>query len=81
MKLPRDVSGAQLVKSLAKLGYMVSRQTGSHIRLTCDQPSQHHLTIPNHDELRIGTLAAILADVAAHHGLSRDELLERLFDR
>jgi predicted RNA binding protein YcfA (HicA-like mRNA interferase family) len=81
MKLPRDVSGAQLVKSLAKLGYRVSRQTGSHIRLTCDQPGQHHVTIPNHDELRIGTLAAILADVAAHHGLSRDALIEKLFRR
>lgn len=81
MKLPRDVSGAQLVKSLARLGYRVSRQTGSHIRLTCDQPSQHHLTIPNHDELRIGTLAAILTDVAAHHGLARDVLIEKLFGR
>ena len=81
MKLPRDVSGAQLVKSLAKLGYRVSRQSGSHIRLTCDQPSQHHLTIPNHDELRIGTLAAILSDVAKHHGLSRDNLIEKLFGR
>jgi len=81
MKLPRDVSGAQLVKSLAKRGYRVTRQTGSHIRLTCDQPTQHHLTVPNHDDLRIGTLAAILADVAAHHGLSRDALIERLFGR
>ena len=79
MKLPRDVSGAQLVKSLAKLGYRVTRQKGSHIRLTCDRPSQHHLTIPDHDELRIGTIAAIIADVAAHHGLSRDALIEKLF--
>lgn len=81
MKLPRDVSGAQLVKSLAKLSYRVTRQTGSHIRLTCDQPSQHHLTIPNHADLRIGTLAAILSEVAAHHGLSRGALIEKLFGR
>ena len=79
MKLPRDVSGAQLAKSLSALGYRVTRQTGSHLRLTCDQPTQHHVTIPNHDELRIGTLAGILNDVAAHHGLSREELLSRLF--
>jgi len=46
-----------------------------------NQPRQHHLTIPNHDSLRIGTLAAILADVATHHGLSRDELIARLFGR
>jgi predicted RNA binding protein YcfA (HicA-like mRNA interferase family) len=81
MKLPRDVSGAQLVKALAKLGYRVTRQAGSHVRLTCDQPTQHHLTVPNHDELRIGTLAAILGDVGAHHGLSRDALIEKLFNR
>ena len=81
MKLPRDVSGAQLVKSLAKLGYRVTRQTGSHIRLSCDLPKQHHVTIPNHDDLRIGTLSAILADVATHHGLSRDALVKKLFGR
>jgi len=60
MKLPRDVSGAKLVRLLGSLGYTVTRQSGSHIRLTCDKPKQHHLTIPNHDELRVGTLAAIL---------------------
>ena len=79
MKLPRDVSGARLVKALAVLGYRATRQTGSHIRLTCEQPKQHHITIPNHDELRVGTLAAILADVANHHGMSREALVEKLF--
>ena len=81
MKLPRDLSGAQLVKVLAVLGYRVSRQTGSHVRLTCEQPSQHHVTIPHHDHLRVGTLAAILAEVGTHHGLSREALLKKLFGR
>ena len=81
MKLPRDVSGASLVKALARLGYRVTRQSGSHIRLTCEQPAQHHITIPNHDALRIGTLAAVLSDVAARHGMQREALLERLFGR
>jgi predicted RNA binding protein YcfA (HicA-like mRNA interferase family) len=81
MKLPRDVSGAQLVKALGTLGYRVTRQTGSHIRVTCEHPKQHHVTIPNHDALRLGTLSGILSDVAAHHGLSREALLERLFGR
>lgn len=81
MKLPRDVSGAGLVKALAKLGYRVTRQSGSHIRLTCERPTQHHVTVPNHDSLRVGTLAAILNDVAAHHGVGRETLLERLFGR
>ena len=81
MKLPRDVSGAQLVKALALLGYRSTRQSGSHIRLTCEQPKQHQITIPNHDSLRIGTLAAILADVARHHGFSRDALVQKLFGK
>jgi hypothetical protein len=32
-----------------------------------------------HDPLRIGTLSAILGDVAAAQGVERDVLLERLF--
>ena len=79
MKLPRDLSGAQLAKALARLGYSATRQTGSHLRLTIASPSEHHVTIPLHDPLKVGTLAAILADVAAHQEISRDELLGRLF--
>jgi predicted RNA binding protein YcfA (HicA-like mRNA interferase family) len=79
MRLPRDLSGAQLIRALAGLGYLSNRQTGSHVRLTCEAPSQHHITVPLHDPLRIGTLAAILAEVAEVHGLTREELLQRLF--
>lgn len=80
MRLPRDLSGAELVKRLGRLGYAVSRQTGSHIRLSCGEPSQHHVTVPAHDPMRIGTLAAVLDAVGQHHALSRDALLQRLFD-
>ena len=79
MKLPRDLPGTELAKALSHLGYRVTRQTGSHIRLTIDEPSQHHVTIPAHDPLKVGTLAAILGDVASHLGISRDELLQMLF--
>lgn len=80
MRLPRDLSGADLVKRLGRFGYSVTRQTGSHMRLTSATHGEHHITIPNHDPLRLGTLAAILASVAAHHGLTRDELVQRLFE-
>jgi predicted RNA binding protein YcfA (HicA-like mRNA interferase family) len=80
MRLPRDLSGSELVRRLRRLGYATSRQTGSHIRLTSRVRGEHHLTVPNHDRLRVGTLSAILAAVAAHHGVSRDELLETLFE-
>ena len=79
MRLPRDLSGARLAKALSRIGYSTTRQTGSHLRLTTVSPAEHHVTIPVHDPLRIGTLAAILADVAAHQEVSRDELMERLF--
>jgi predicted RNA binding protein YcfA (HicA-like mRNA interferase family) len=79
MKLPRDVSGADLAKRQGRLGYEVTRQTGSHLRLTTTERGQHHVTIPNHDPLRVGTLAGILGDVATHFEISRDELIKRLF--
>ena len=80
MKLPRYVSGADLAKRLGRLGYEVTRQTGSHLRLTTSERGQHHVTIPNHDPLKVGTLAGILGDVAAHFQISRDELIQRLFN-
>jgi predicted RNA binding protein YcfA (HicA-like mRNA interferase family) len=79
MRLPRDMDAASLIKSLRRLGYSVTRHAGSHIRLTTITPQQHHITIPNHSLIKVGTLNAILSDVATHHHLSRDELLERLF--
>jgi predicted RNA binding protein YcfA (HicA-like mRNA interferase family) len=79
MKLPRDLSGEALAQILRQLGYKIIRQTGSHIRLTTQQNGEHHLTIPNHSPIKIGTLNAILRDIAAHFELSRDELAERLF--
>ncbi|WP_211752218.1 hypothetical protein [Nitrosomonas communis] len=42
-------------------------------------PKQHHLTIPLHDPLRIGTLASILTEVAKHHSLSREDVIPTLF--
>jgi len=79
MRLPRDLSGADLAQALKTFGYRTTRQTGSHLRLTTSEHGEHHLTIPNHNPLRIGTLSGILADVAAHFELNREELADRLF--
>lgn len=78
MRIPRDLSGSELVKGLGKLGYTVTRQTGSHLRLTRTETGEHHVTIPNHDPLRVGTLAAILDSVARHLGETRDHVLDRI---
>ena len=79
MKLPRDITGNDLAKALDALGYRVTRQSGSHIRLSTPENGEHHLTIPAHNPLKIGTLVAILADIQSHHRLTREELLMRLF--
>ncbi len=78
MKLPRDLDARSLIKALESLGYRVVRQTGSHIRIECTTPKPHSVTIPNHAPIKIGTLSAILADVAEHHSLTREQLLTRL---
>lgn len=79
MRLPRDVSGRGLVLVLAKLGYSPTRQTGSHLRVSRTVPSEHHVTIPDHAALKIGTLNAILREVAEKNRLTRDALLATLF--
>jgi predicted RNA binding protein YcfA (HicA-like mRNA interferase family) len=81
LRLPRDVSGDDLAKALADLGYRLTRQTGSHLRLTTVERGEHHVTIPRHGALRVGTLAGLLGDAAQHFGLTRKELIERLFGR
>ncbi|MBA2379869.1 MAG: type II toxin-antitoxin system HicA family toxin [Blastocatellia bacterium] len=78
MKLPRDTSGLSLAKRLNVLGYEVSRQTGSHIRLTTKTNGEHHITIPAHDPIKIGTLSSILTDIANHHEIRREALLDQL---
>ena len=80
MKLPRDVSGHDLARALTRFGYIVTRQTGSHMRFTSNiKDVEHHITIPVHDSLRIGTLSQILNEVAPYLELSRDALVEALF--
>jgi predicted RNA binding protein YcfA (HicA-like mRNA interferase family) len=68
-----------LLKALGRLGYETTRQSGSHIRLTTLRNGEHHVTVPRHNPLKVGTLGSILADVAEHFRIGRDELMELLF--
>jgi len=79
MRLPRDLSGESLIKALGRLGYQPTRQRGSHVRLTTEQNGRHDVTVPLHNPLRIGTLSPILRDVAADFGITRNELMDRIF--
>ncbi len=79
-KLPRDVNAHQLIKLLGKhYGYIVSRQTGSHVRITTSINGEHHITIPNHNPIKTGTLSSILNAVALHHQLRKDDLIDNIF--
>ncbi len=79
MKLPRNISSQELIKSLQKLGYFISRQKGSHIRLTTNSNGEHHITIPNHNPVKIGTLSSIIGDVASHFKQTKEEISEKIF--
>jgi len=78
MKVPRDLSGKDLAKKLKVLGYEISHQTGSHIRLTTQQQGEHHITVPAHNPLKIGTLNAILKSISEHFDLSREDILKQI---
>jgi predicted RNA binding protein YcfA (HicA-like mRNA interferase family) len=79
MKLPREISGSELAKLLKKYGYEVTRQVGSHIRLTTTLEGEHHITIPAHKSLKLGTLSGILNDVAEHLKINKGDLIKKLF--
>ena len=79
MKLPRDLSGGELIKLLCKhYGYRRVNQEGSHVILETNTPRQHRISIPDHPSLRIGTLNAILKAIARVQGVERETILQRL---
>lgn len=81
MKLPRDLSGAELASLVRRLGYETTRQTGSHVRLTSTAKGiEHHISVPLHRSLRVGTLSGILTDIASHLEVSKEEVATRLFE-
>jgi predicted RNA binding protein YcfA (HicA-like mRNA interferase family) len=47
------------MKTLGTIGFVVSRQRGSHITMVRKSPPSQ-ITIPNHKELDRGTLRAII---------------------
>ncbi len=78
MKLPRNVTGRQLIHALEVLDYSVARQRGSLVHLISQRSGEHHLVVPDHHPLKTGLLNRLLKDVAEHHRMSRDELIEKL---
>ena len=58
-KLP-VVSGKEVGKRLERAGFVPVRRVGSHIILRREAPPKLTLTVPDHKELKKGTLKAIL---------------------
>ena len=81
MKLPRDLNGDEPVKLLEHLGYRVTRQTGSHMRLTSATSPEHHITIPRHAHLKTGTLESIMREISEQVGLTKEEIISLLAHR
>jgi predicted RNA binding protein YcfA (HicA-like mRNA interferase family) len=80
MKLPRGVSGRQVIAALERsFGYHVVHREGSHVVLETDPPHRHRLSVPDHKALRVGTLNAILRAVAQAQGIGKQEVVRRLF--
>jgi predicted RNA binding protein YcfA (HicA-like mRNA interferase family) len=79
VKIPRDLNGADLARRLAAYGYSITRQSGSHMRLSREAAGgQQHLTIPAHKPMRVGTLRQILKDVASHTGVTLEEVVHSI---
>ena len=79
MKIPRNISGGQLAKLLELYGYKVTRQVGSHIRLTTQKNGEHHITIPLHKAIHIGTLNNILKAISDHLEIDKETFVDDLF--
>lgn len=79
MRTPRDITGNELATLLKRYGYEIARQKGSHIRITKNFPKEHHITIPNHNPIKIGTLSSILTEIAQHLGITKENLIQDLF--
>ena len=73
MKLP-ILSGIEVIKILCKVGFRITRQSGSHIILINDENPKRTVVVPKHKELAIGTLLSIITQ----SGLSREEFMEFL---
>ncbi|MSV34811.1 MAG: type II toxin-antitoxin system HicA family toxin [Bryobacterales bacterium] len=78
MKLPRSLSGADLVAALKRLGYQQTRQAGSHVRMTLSFPRQAHLTVPLARAIPTGTLAALIKDAATHLDTTVEDVLSKI---
>jgi len=80
-KLP-VISGKDLIKCLTSIGYSVTRQRGSHVRLEKETDAgTHKITVPNHNPIARGTLDDILNKVSIWNQITKEKLIRLIRDR
>jgi predicted RNA binding protein YcfA (HicA-like mRNA interferase family) len=81
-KIPRDISGRGMAKLIKIYGYNIVKERGGHIRLLSNiKDSEHKITIPDHKQIKIGTLNNILNDIGGYLKMSKEQLVHELFKR
>ena len=79
MKVPRDVNADKLIKLLERYGYVIIKQTGSHIKLVKKtDESEHVITVPDHKPIKIGTLQKIIKDICSFNNLDINNFYKQL---
>ena len=79
-KLPTDLSGKELVKILSKIGFVFQRQQGSHMVLRRESPFAR-VVVPNHRNLRVGTLRTILNEAGIIVAANRTSMTDAISSR
>jgi len=80
MKLPRNIGGEKLASLLTRYGYRETHRAGSHIKLTTNlKGTEHHLTVPAHNPVKVGTLNNILNDLVFYLEMDKQALIKELF--
>ncbi len=83
MRMPRNLSGMELAALLRRrYGYEISRQRGSHMRLTSAyMGNEHRVSVPRHNPLKLDTLDEIVGHIAEYLEIGKDEVMLDLFGR
>jgi predicted RNA binding protein YcfA (HicA-like mRNA interferase family) len=80
-KIPRNLNSKLIIKYLERLGFVATRQKGSHIRLSAlINIKQSHITIPNHKPIKIGTLNAILKELSFILNKSKESIIDEILE-
>ncbi len=72
-KLATDLSGRDVRTALERVGFVFRRQSGSHMVLRRAEPYAR-VVIPDHKQIRAGTLRRIIADA----GMTVDQFMQLL---